>query len=257
MAAGNRRDAGTGAGDHFAGGEHAGVLRGKQDAVDGKQSALGEEQVRAGDDVCELGSLADGEYDDVGCQIGEVLGELGREATLSVEDRQAALHTHAGDVAILGKHRVRSPRAVGHDTLVDGFFDLPRVGRKLVHGLERGEHDLGRADAQGHARAVHRDVAAADDQDALAFDAGVALPVAGLEKVECADYPLGIVTGNRQNPALLESCRDQHGIVLADEVVHRNVSTDRHVETQLHAHGYEIVDLLLEDVAGKPIRWHA
>ena len=112
-------------------------------------------------------------------------------------------------------------------------------------------------DSQRHARAVDGHVAAADDQHALALDAGVVLPVAGLEELQRADDALGVGAGNRDDAALLQAGGDQHRVVLADEVVDRHVVADRGVEPQVHAHADEVVDLLLDDVARQPVRRHA
>ena len=129
------------------------------------------------------------------------------------------------------------------------------AGSSSIDSSER-ERDLGRADAQRDARAVDGDVAAADDEHALALDAGVVLPVARAQEVERADDALGVGTRERQDAALLQPGGDQHRVVLADEVVDGHVIADRDVEPQVHAHRAQVVDLLLEHVARQPVRRH-
>ncbi len=70
-----------------------------------------------------------------------------------------------------------------------------------------GHRGLAGADPQRDPRAVDGDVAAADDQHALALHAGVVLPVAGLEELERADDALGVGAGYRDDAALLKACR--------------------------------------------------
>ena len=89
------------------------------------------------------------------------------------------------------------------------------------------ERDFARAHAQRDARAVDGDVAAADDEHALALHAGIALPVAVAQEVERADDALSVRAGDRDDAALLQTRRDEHGVVLADEVVDRHVLAHR------------------------------
>ena len=193
----------------------------------------------------EFGCLADREHDDVGGEVGVVLGELRREAALRVEHRQAALQPHAGHDLPSSTRTSLGPH--------EQFAMTPSSSASSIsHGCAGSSSidssddrvDFGGADAQRDARAVDRDVAAADHQHALALDAGVVLPVARAQELERADHALGVCAGQRQDAALLESGGDEHGVVLADEVVDGHVVADRHVEPQVHAHRDQVVDLV-------------
>ena len=79
-----------------------------------------------------------------------------------------ALKLHADEHAVLDDECVRSMVDDDLDTLLLGVLLLPRRGLEVRPRAARHDLDVGAAEAQRRAAAVHRRVAAADDEDALA-----------------------------------------------------------------------------------------
>ncbi len=257
MPAGDGGDARARSCDDLSAREHAVDMRRHERAVDGQQSSLREQQVRAPHEVFQVRRLTDGEDDDVTREVGVVLGELRREATLRVEDGQTALKPHPGHTTVLLEHVVRTVGAERRDALVESLLDLPWVRGKLVHRFERRERHVRCTASQRNASAVHRNVAAADDQHALALDACVALPVARTQELQRTRDALRVRPRQRQDSAHLQPRGDEHGFVLTYQVVDRDVLADLDAREQPHPHRLEVGDLLGEHVARKAVRRHA
>jgi len=82
-------------------------------------------------------------------------------------------------------------------------------------------------DALGDSSAVDGDVATAHHQHALALHSRVVLPVPGPQERQRPDDSLGACAWQRKDSALLQPRRDEHGVVLADQVVDRHVVAKR------------------------------
>ncbi len=94
---------------------------------------------------------------------------FGAEAAVGIEHAGADLDLCALHAA-LAAEVVDAPAVVQRDALGPSFFDLEVVGRHLFAGLEADLVDGRSAEAARGARRVDGDVAAADDQHALAGD---------------------------------------------------------------------------------------
>ena len=101
--------------------------------------------------------------------------------------------------------------------------------------------------------AVHRRVADADDQHALADRVDVA-EVDRLEPVDADEDLVGVVpAGNLQLLAFRRAAADEHCVEPA-LVEQRLQAVDRRVVADVHAHVDDVADLLVEDLLGQPER---
>ena len=138
------------------------------------------------------------------------------------------------------------------DTLLLGILELPR--RRLEERARTARHhlDVGAAEAERRAAAVHRGVADADDQHALAD--GVDVPEGDrLEPVDADVDPVAVVAS--RDVEVLAPWRagpDEHRVeVLLEQ---RAQARDRRVEAKVDAHVDDGGDLLVEDLCREPER---
>ena len=184
------RDARARSRDDLSAREHAAEMRRHERAVDRQQTALRQQQVRAPHEVLEVGRLTDGEDDDVALRSVKSSANWGaKRPCASNTDRQLwsripvtrpfCSSTWCGPY----EHSAITPSSRA-SSISQG------CAGKLVHRLERRQRHVRRTAPQRHASTVHRDVAATDNEHALALDARIALPVARAQELEGARYAL-------------------------------------------------------------------
>src|SRR5688572_9798622 len=93
---------------------------------------------------------------------------------MSVVDRPHLLEGHPGKFSIRDDESLRDEEIQNRNAFVRGVFLLPRAGLHLVEARPHYDFYILAADAPRGAAAVHRGVAAAEDDDALSDLGGVA-----------------------------------------------------------------------------------
>ena len=110
-----------------------------------------------------------------------LVAEHGTEGARVVEDRPALHQLHAGDLAVLDQHPRRTPGRDQLDPFGLGLLQFPAEGGHLVPRLEAGHGDAlgaGTQRGQGH---VDGHVAAAHDDDPVAYRHVLAVTDVGQE----------------------------------------------------------------------------
>ena len=159
---------------------------------------------------------------------------LGRDAA-ALELVLHLLEQHAGEPAVLDDERLGRAVDDDLDALLLGVLELP--GRGLEEAARLARHDLHalRAETQDGAAAVHRGVADADDEHALAD----LLDVAEGDRLEPGDADVDAVAlvAARQLEllALRSAGADEHRVEASASSSARMLSTGR-VQPQVHAH---------------------
>ena len=157
---------------------------------------------------------------------------------------------HPGQLAVLDDEADRLQVLEDLDLLFLGVLELPRRRLEVLPRLARDDLHVGGAEPLRRAAAVHRRVADADDQDALADRLDVA-EVDRLEPLDADEDLIGVAPpGNLQLLALGRAAADEHGVVFA-AVEQRLQAVDRRVVADVHAHVDDVADLFVEDLLGQ------
>lgn len=170
--------------------------------------------------------------------------------TLGVELGLHLLEGDAGQLAVRMREFLRHQIIVDRNALVLGVFLLPRRG---LHLLEAGaHHDLHvvAAETARRAAAVHRRVAAAEHDDALADLADVAERHRG-QPVD-ADMDAGggfLAAGNVEIAAARRAGADEDGVeVFRQQLLH---GVDPHAAAEFDAEIEDVAGLLVDDAVGQ------
>ncbi len=236
------------AGDDVAGGEHVrhgGLERGGIGLE--RAVAVGLEAERLG-----VGTHARGDDDEVAVEcIPLALVVFGVEAAVGVEHAGADLDLGALD-DVVALEVVDAPAVVQSDALGPSFFDLEVVGRHLLAGLEADLIDGRGAEAARGARRVDGDVAAADDQHALAGHVDGLTQLDGAQELERGLHALQFLAGHAQTDRLVRARRHEDGVetvVLEPrDIVHARVGRD------LDADRRHVGDVVVDHVVRQPVR---
>ena len=146
-----------------------------------------------------------------------------------------ALALHRDGAAVLDDDlERRRQELVGH-ALVLGLGDLVLDRRHLLAGAPVEQRHV-RAEAARGARGVDRGVAAADDDDLVA-DVDLLADPDALQEVDAGEAVRRVLALEAEVDALLGADRQVHGLVVAPQVLHRDVAADLHVRAQLDARG--------------------
>ena len=166
-------------------------------------------------------------------------------AAFVVVSRGDLFEQHAGELAALVGEFLGHEEVEDRDVLVHRVLLLP--GRRL-HLLEAGtddDLDVGAAEPAGGPAAVHRGVAAAEDDDALADLGGVAEGHAG-EPVD-ADVDIGgrlLAAGNVEvAPARRARADEDRVIALLDQLFH---AVDFHTAPEFDAEIEDVAHFLVD-----------
>ena len=156
-------------GHEVAAGEDAADVGGVRRRVDPDAPAV-DLEVRLDRQEREVRGLRHGRDDDVG--LDHELRALDRDRRAPAGGIRLAEpvpdEPHAGHVAVLAEDLDRAREELHPDALALGLAELLLVDDQLGPGAAVDDRDVLRAVAQARPRAVHRGVAAADDDDVLA-----------------------------------------------------------------------------------------
>ena len=190
-----------------------------------------------------------------------------------VVDRGAAHEAHASRVPLPAgfaeQDLHRPPAVVTADALFRALDDLHGVGGHLFQGLEADEVDLVHAPqpcrrsrdvvlllAQHRAGHVVRHVAAADHDDPGSELDGLAEGHVAQE-VDAAEDADGVRARDRQGARALRADGDDHGRVVAAQLVERDVLPHLRVAADLHAERLDDGDLGANQIGRQTVAGHA
>ena len=231
--------------------KHARTRRHERRLVDHRHVPLAELQPDLALDEGERVVLADRQHDRVArknlAPDDLLLQPLGRF------DRPELVELHPGQHAVLDDEAHRLQVLDDLDAFFLGVLELPRRGLEVLPRLAGDDLDVGRAEPLRRPAAVHRRVADADDEHALADRLHVA-EMNRLQPLDADEDLIGVVPSrNVELLALRRAAPDKHRIELAAveqrlEAVHRRVVAD------LDAHVDDVADFFVEDLLGEPER---
>ncbi len=99
---------------------------------------------------------------------------------------------------------------------------------------------------------VHRDIASADDGHPFSRIRGDS-PLYFSQILRASFHARQILAGNAHGETLVSADRDKHRIVVFLELLKRDVASDPGIGFDFHAHAYEKVDFLIENISGETI----
>ena len=153
---------------------------------------------------------------------------------------------HADQLAAFDDEFLRRVIDDDLDALLLGILELPLRRLEELPRLARDDLDVFRAEPQRAAAAIHRRVADADDEHALADG----LDVAERDRAEPIDADVNAIArvapGQYQVLALRRAAADEHGVV--PFVEQRPQARDRRTEPKIDAEARDVADLLVEDL---------
>ena len=136
------------------------------------------------------------------------------------------------------------------DLLFFRILELPRRRLEVLARAARDHLHVGGAEALGRAAAVHRGVADADDQDALADRVDVP-EVNRLEPLDADEDLIGLVAARQvELLALRRAGADEHRVELL-RVDQRLQARHRRVVLHRDAHVHDVADLFVEHLFGE------
>src|SRR5262249_31290134 len=271
LATGDGVDHQLGAVRQVTGNEHAGRRRGQGLRVD-LEDAGGSQGDTVGFRVQErqIRCLPDRQDHRVGRDdrpLGVVVDRV--EAVLLVEDTQDATELDAGYLAGLVAKDLHWPEAVVPDqSLLVALADLDVIGRHFLPALQTAEVDLAHAGRAGSgagrvevglpqdgAGDVVGDVTAADDDDAPAERRR---PAQGYvtQEIDAAEYVRPIDPGNLQAARALGPHGDDHGGVIATQLLEGDLLADGRVAANLNAQRLDEANLGADKGAGQTVLRH-
>ena len=155
---------------------------------------------------------------------------------------------HAGEVAVLADELDRADEELHPDALALRLAELLLVDDELGAGPPVGDRHVLGAVAEARPRAVHRRVAAADDDD-VATDlerlAEVRLP----HEVDAVLDALEVGPGDVEGDGVHRAGADRDRLVVALEVLEQDVPADRRVVVERHAEALDEPDVHLDRLA--------
>ena len=237
------------AGHEVAAAEHAADVRGVRRRVD-PDATPADLEVGLDRQERQVRRLGDGRDDDVG--LDHELAALDRDrraATGGVRLAEAvADELHAGDVAVLAEDLDRAGEELHPDALALGLAELLLVDDELAARPAVDDRDVVGAVAQARPGAVHRRVAAADDDDVLA-DVQLLAEVGLLHEVDAVVDALEVGAGDVEGDRVHRAGGDRDRVVVGLELVERDVLADRRVEDERHAQPLDQPDVHLDRLA--------
>jgi hypothetical protein len=184
-----------------------------------------------------------------------------------VEHAEALLEPDGLDVAVavpVDLHR--ADRVEATDPFLITLEDLGVVCRHLVEALEGGEGDGGHpglpqrrarhvdADlAHDGAGDVVGDVAAADNNDVVAQLLGQVAQRNIPQELYAAQHAGALQARQGERPRVLGAHRDDHRIVIGDDLIEADVDADAGVAVELDPQGADHVDLGADQIAWQPV----
>src|SRR5688572_446300 len=188
--------------------------------------------------------LADREHDVVAGQEHFAQRLRARDFAVSVELVLELVEAHADELAAFDDEFLRAMVDDDLDALFLGVLELP-VGRlEELPRLARDDLDVFRAEPQRAAAAVHRRVADADDQHALANR----VHVPERDRAEPIDADVNAIArfaaGQAQILAFRSAAAHEHGVVTFVE--QRAQARDGRAQLELEAQTRDITDLFVE-----------
>ena len=119
--------------------------------------------------------------------------------------------------------------------------------------LQRDHLDALGAQPQSGAGHIHRDVAAADDDDP-ALDFGLAARRAGLpEEIDALQNARLVLSFHAQQAAHGDAGRDEHRVIVFTQLAQGGVFADPAVVDETHALTPDKLDLVIEHLLGQPV----
>ena len=154
----------------------------------------------------------------------------------------------AGHVAVLAEDLDRAGEELHPDALALGLAELLLVDDQLAPGPAVDDRDVLGAVAEARPRAVHRGVAAADDDDVLA-DVELLAEVRLLHEVDAVVDALEVGAGDVERDRVHRAGGDRDRVEVALELVERDVLADRRVEDERHPEPLDESDVHLDRLA--------
>ena len=194
-------------------------------------------------------ALADGGEHGIDLDGLKLAGADGRTAALFVGLAQLHdLDLEAADLAVVAENLNRRVEEAELHAFSPGFGDFFLIGGHLV--LAAAVDDIGlRAETDGRAADVHRDVAAADDR-ALLADLGLVAEVDFTQEVNAAVNALQLFAGDMELGALLRADGHIEALVaLLTQLLDGDVLADLGIHLEVDAHLLQDLDLALESAA--------
>ena len=196
--------------------------------------------------------LADGHDDLVGFQRGQiVLVKRGTETFLLVENPGTALEFEAGHGTV-AHDAPGSPTVADLDVLRQRGFDFLLVGRHLVPRFEGNHLDTPGTEAQGCPGHVHRDVAAANHQDA-ALDRRLLRGSRFAEKLDAVQHALLVFALDAEFATLVRAGGDHDRVVLLAQRLKSDVLPDAAIINELDAPAANQFDLVIQHFLRQPV----
>src|SRR5438876_3111692 len=161
-----------------------------------------------------------------------------------------------GHVAVLVDDLDRARQELHADALALGLAKLLLVDDELAPGPPVDDRDVLGTVTEAGPRAVHRGVAAADDDDILA-DVELLAEVRLLHEVDPVIDALEIRTWDIEGHRVHRPSRDRDGIEIALELVERDVDPDRRVEDEPDPQPLHEADVHLDGLARQAERRNA
>ena len=235
------------AGHNIAACEHVGLTGLIAELVDHDGAFAAELDAGTGGDTAEVDLLADGGDDRVKLQRLKFTGADGLAAAFCVSF--AKLHDfdlHAADLAA-AEYLDRSGEVHEPDALFLCLSDLVGCCGHFVSAASVDDGHVLRAETQRRARDIYRDVAAADDCDALT-DADGLFKVNVTQKVNTGEHARKLLAGNTELCAPGRADAEVEGLVaLCAQLRQRDVLADLNAGFELDAELTENVYLRIHD----------
>ena len=226
----------------------------------GQRAARRNFQTIFGLDPFQLARLPD--RDDDAVAVPDFFGagdQLRIEAPALVEGARHIQRLDAGGAPVLADDALGRDVVVNDDAFFFGLVHLDRIGQHLraifddeaVHFLRRAQTASGArhvergfqiaaallrmAEAGRRARHIHRDVAAADDEDALAQVEVVAAEVDVDQEIDRAQHAVELFAFDVEFAAGVRADADEDGIKVAAQIGQREIAAQRLIEFERRA----------------------
>ena len=237
------------AGHEVAAGEDAADVRGVGRGVDLDPAAV-DLELRLDRQERQVGRLRDGRDDRLGRD--DELGALDRDRRAAAGRvglaEAVADEPDAGDLAVLADDLDRAGEELHPDALALGLAQLLLVDDELGAGAPVDDRDALGAVAEARPRAVHRGVAAADDDD-VGPDLERLAEVGLLHEVDAVVDALELGARDVERDRVHRAGRDRDRVEVALELVERDVHADRRVEDEPDAEPLDEPDVHLDRLA--------
>ena len=200
-------------------------------------------------------ALADG-YDD---QISRdaLLVHLGvrgaGSAALHLGD-DLGLHPQRHGVAVLirfdadGRFQSRH-----HDAFRDRAFHFFFQSRHVLLASSVDAGDLLSTQADGASHHVHRDVAAADDDDVLALEVGIVAVADGAQHLDCGDDVVAVFAFDADLLIDVGADSDVDRVVLLLDLGDRKILADADIRFDFDAGRQDVLDLIIQSLSGQTV----